>query len=1015
MVVDALCRERAFDAARTFAKATSGAATRGLGRYVDSCVGASPEDKARAALATLGEAIAPADKLAALREAGPVGASVVGVRLGVAHAATLRVLGKLAESANQYAEVAEIAQRLGWLTAAADAFREAGRGARMALDAKLGREVLSKAARLYEQIGRPRFEADVRRLYAENLAYLGQHEAAAEQAQAAVRLWRKLEDKTQTAIALNTLGSSRTSLGDSDGAVKSFREALALFTELKQQRGTAMVSVNLARIRLAQGEVLEARQAYQKAIEVFTELGDRRSLVQTMLNLGITYQRTGDYDTAVAEFARARSLAAQTGDVRAMTQAINNLAAMQMLRGDYAQALRGYDEAGKLARRSGEPRLQVLNLLSVGMAKERLGDLEGAKRQYEAALALARKTQDVSDAYQSLQLLAGVMAHLEEFDEALVHLKEALALVRRARARAPESDMLAVLGMVHAKRGEWAMALEAFDQSLAIGENVQVLLNRGAVLRNLKRFDEADAVFRSALAKAAEEQAANAHVRALVRVAESDTRKGAYDDVVPGVRKAMEIIGRMTQGLAERESSVARDLAIESLLDLGLRACAVTRDLESANWIIERSRAVALREGLGSRAVVESVVIPKPLRLELAKARATEAQALFALGRARTTSDRQSRRTARRALDAAREALAKVTDHLDRRVRSAASLGLSPPNDLAATQQHLGPREALVLYAAAEQAHALVVTRTKARLVALGDGASIRAVIDRTLEALIDRTDPAASLAKLVKLIATPLALDEGIERVLVSPMGRLGYVPFALVFPQREVAYTPSGTAHGLLRRSARKRGEKVLALGDPLYAQARSPTGRAPAPLPATRKEVESVGDVRLLGGEATEARLRAALGEETHWRAVHFACHGLVDAERPRFSSLALTPEAPDDGFLRAVEILDMRVPADLVVLSACETGRGKIYKSEGIVGLTRAFMYAGAPRVLCSLWKVDDDATRALMVEFYARWRPSKGRGLSVAAALKAAQAHVRQQERWAHPFYWAGWALWGLSQ
>jgi CHAT domain-containing protein len=109
----------------------------------------------------------------------------------------------------------------------------------------------------------------------------------------------------------------------------------------------------------------------------------------------------------------------------------------------------------------------------------------------------------------------------------------------------------------------------------------------------------------------------------------------------------------------------------------------------------------------------------------------------------------------------------------------------------------------------------------------------------------------------------------------------------------------------------------------------------------------------------------------------------------------------------------ELLRMKIPADLAVLSAVETGKGKIVKGEGIVGLTRAFLFAGAPRVICSLWKVDDEATQALMIKFYELWNPEEGQGLGAAAALKEAQAFIRGQDKWKHPYYWAAWVLWGL--
>jgi CHAT domain-containing protein len=103
-----------------------------------------------------------------------------------------------------------------------------------------------------------------------------------------------------------------------------------------------------------------------------------------------------------------------------------------------------------------------------------------------------------------------------------------------------------------------------------------------------------------------------------------------------------------------------------------------------------------------------------------------------------------------------------------------------------------------------------------------------------------------------------------------------------------------------------------------------------------------------------------------------------------------------------------------PADLVVLSACETGRGKVAKGEGPVGLVRSFLVAGAPRVVCSLWRVDSDATYALMVKFYALWNPKSGSpALGAAEALRQAQAFVRAQPKWKHPYYWAAWVLWGL--
>jgi len=220
------------------------------------------------------------------------------------------------------------------------------------------------------------------------------------------------------------------------------------------------------------------------------------------------------------------------------------------------------------------------------------------------------------------------------------------------------------------------------------------------------------------------------------------------------------------------------------------------------------------------------------------------------------------------------------------------------------------------------------------------------------------------------------------------------------------------------------------VLGLGDPDYETNpdvhaldlyRSRRGGSLTGLPATRAEIDAIADVKLLGADASEVGLEAALRLRKRWRAVHFACHGRANAATPMLSYLALSADSGHDGFLTCLDVFRMSIPADLVVLSACETGKGRIYRTEGIVGLARAFMFAGAPRVLCSLWKVDDQATKALMIKFYELWNPKgrkKGRG--AAAALKEAQEYVREsrdkrgKQRWKHPYFWAAWVLWGLS-
>jgi CHAT domain-containing protein len=287
-------------------------------------------------------------------------------------------------------------------------------------------------------------------------------------------------------------------------------------------------------------------------------------------------------------------------------------------------------------------------------------------------------------------------------------------------------------------------------------------------------------------------------------------------------------------------------------------------------------------------------------------------------------------------------------------------------------------------------------------------------------------------------LLAGPApAVGPGVKTLLVSPDPDLARIPFGLVAAGErplDVACVPSGTTYLLLRNeTGAARGQAVLAVGDPDYARGGAGPSAGPGPLalrggtalgrlPASRDEVEAIAsrpmDVRLLWGDATEDGLERAIAQRPgeRWRAVHLAGHGLIDLEQPRFSSVALTPSATEDGFLYAEEVLQWQVKADLAVLSACRTGQGKVVRGEGILGLTRAFMHGGVPRVLVSLWDVDDAATKELMVAFYERWRAD----VPAARALREAQGIVRtwkashpQGPDWSDPRYWAAWVLWGL--
>jgi CHAT domain-containing protein len=269
------------------------------------------------------------------------------------------------------------------------------------------------------------------------------------------------------------------------------------------------------------------------------------------------------------------------------------------------------------------------------------------------------------------------------------------------------------------------------------------------------------------------------------------------------------------------------------------------------------------------------------------------------------------------------------------------------------------------------------------------------------------------------------------------------------------EVINAPSASILGQLKveTAQRQAHTKVLAaFGDPVFPSnyKRFKEGTSPAQLAALQtsederpqaglRDIEVVGDsfnpnsiqelfyskrelanlrevagpdsFTFTGFDATREKLAAA--DLTKYAILHFATHGMLDTKRPENSGLYLSmvnhEGLAQNGFVGLQDIYSLRAPVDLVVLSACRTGLGKDVRGEGLIGLTRGFMYAGASSVVASLWKVDDEATSELIKRFYANMLQED---MTPAAALRAAQNSIRQQPQWRSPYFWAAFTLQG---
>ncbi len=740
------------------------------------------------------------------------------------------------------------------------------------------------------------------------------------------------------------------------------------------------------------GEPARAIPILREAIDGHLARGDAVGAAPLHLLLGTVLLAVGKLHEAVEAFETSRSTFDRAGRRTDEAQAGLALVLASTALADMESASRWLARYGGARSAEGPPDEGIRAVHVAALLDAKAGRWPGVAQKLRRVHAHFLAQSLPFEAARIAPTLARAELEVGELEAARGHLEVALPLLALPADAANRTFARILLAVVRVRRGDVEAGLAAAELGLVEAERSGV----------------------PALLVLAAGQAAGLYAHA-----------GQYERAVALARRAADESSLLLRAGGDQESSISLQGLTPDFLAVGARSSWRLGDPAGVCWFLESSRAGALRDALGVREAVWNASIPEGLRQAEETARAEEAEASarwrsaflggqFAAIRARGTE-----------LDAARSRVREVVARIQREAVAAADVVYPKVAELGTIQGLLADGDAFVSYLVAPdetEALALVARKGAARVVSLGPSRPL-AEAARSLDAGRRDADPEPSLRWLREHLVEPLGLDASVRRVLVCPDGPLNYVPFALLAPEQDVVFLPSGSVMRTLFLDRGMKGVGVLALGDPAFGtgsgeaaprRGRGPSGGILSPLPGTRAEALAVGDVVLLGAEAGERRLRQALAGRPRWHGVHLGTHGLVYPADPMLSALALATEEGSDGLLSVADVFGMRIPSDLTVLSACETARGQLVAGEGVHGLTRAFMLAGSPRVLVSLWKVDDEATHALMTKFYALWNPKDGStGLGAAAALRAAQAYVRSDAKWRRPYYWAAWVLWGL--
>lgn len=701
------------------------------------------------------------------------------------------------------------------------------------------------------------------------------------------------------------------------------------------------------------------------SLPIARAVGDRIAEAGTLSNIGLTHGHLGALDSALAYYGQALAIQRAVRDRTGEAVTLNNIGLAHSDVGRSDSALAYYAQALPIQRAVGDRPREAATLSNIGLAHHRLGRPGPALEYYALALRIERAVRNRSGEASALMNMGTALRDLRRPDSALTYYAQALPILRDVGNRRGEAMTLNNIGGVHHDLSEPDSALAYYAQALPIQRVAGDRSGEALTLGNIGISHQDRGGPARFLAVAYYDSAA----AVLATIADR-----AGDD-------------RNRLSFGEQSVRLFQHWAL-AWLDLGSEV-----DTRSANLAAlaaaERGRAQAM--------------------LDLMRASAAEAAGNVGAGSA----------TTRAGVDLSEEG--------ERLVRSLAASG-------SASISYLVTPDALAVWLTLPDGEVDVfrVHVTEQALAAAVAALRTALGVDLDPTARPPSRDEASEVAgRLAAWLIPPelfARLPVAVELVIV-PHGALNLVPFAAlpIGPSDEplgaryaLRFSPSLStlveigARGTGTDAAQARA-RALVVGDPTMPEVRDDAGAAERlePLPGAKAEGRWVAnqlDVRLLTeGEATESRIRELLPRAT---LVHLATHGYAYATEAlaRQSFIALAPDAEHDGLLTVGEVLD-EIPslsAELVVLSACETGLGDLKQAEGTVGLQRAFLAKGARSVMVSLWSVSDEATDLLMRNFYRNWLSGKPK----AEALRRAQEEVRATPGFSDPLYWAAFQLVG---
>ena len=808
-------------------------------------------------------------------------------------------------------------------------------------------------------------------------------------------------------------------------SIASFEQAVALAQKINSKEHLVKCFRHLGVTYWEMNDVDRFYRTTKQALELAKAIHYRIEEARCSYNIGLYYNDIHDYSLALKYYEEALYIFRETNSLSNESDCLVNISDIYIQLGNYEKALQNLTDVLFIDRQLDDDLYVAMDLNNIGVIYRKKGlqsdrseDLFKALTAFEESLFISRRIQEKKVEVQCLNNMGTVYTDLKKYSEALRSMFLGLEIAESLRDEEEVATLLLNMGTVYTKQGKYKQAAEVFDKVIELAYQIndknilwEAHAKAGLAFKGMNNYSPALDHFNKSIDMIED-------IRSKIHLEELKASYLGSDERIDSYYNLVDLLYHMSQEYSDQNH------------------------LKDAFETMEKAKARAFLD----RLELSRIEFGKDVNPDLFDKEDELMEEISNINAAliKPGLNQEQKQEHLNKLNEFEQEL----ETLNRKIRLSnpeyANLKYPLPVSLEEAQAYLpdGSTAYFAYCIGKNCSYTFVITRDKIKVFPLPPADTLRKDIKDYLQIISDRDSLNFTPGyKLFTLLIQP-GLDHGINRIIFIPDDILHFLPFETLLTKKNssrwlvqdyrVSYVPSITSFReiLLRKKGENREKDILSFGNPYFGEYEGMENSYAAlsledtrndfrlnPLKYSQMEVEKIAALFLknkrdvyTGEKATETSLKQAALVD--YKIIHFATHGLIDNRNPARSAivLSLRDQSSEDGFLQMREVFDLKMNADLVALSACQTGLGQFIKGEGIEGINRAFFFAGASSVLMSLWAVNDQASYQFMQRFYTHLRSSD----SIVDALQRSKIEMINSEALSHPFYWAGFVVSGKA-